>query len=103
MTPDDDVEQALARVRNDRMAATPDDIEALVETMRHEYTPEARQLRDTHALLDEYEAVVHELARQRRDLIDALIGQGWAQVEVAAMLGITRSRISQLTRKDDPN
>lgn len=105
MTPDDDVEQAMARVRDARMAATQEDVEALVTAMqeRYETAPEARRLVVTHDLLDEYEARVQELAATRRHLIDALLGMGWTQTDIATLLGITRSRVNQLTRRDDPN
>lgn len=102
-TPTSAVDDLLDRMRADRMAATRADVEALVETMRHEYTPEARRLHATHELLDDFEARVKELAYVRRTLIADLLEAGWARVEVAAMLGVTRSRISQLMQKDDPN
>lgn len=105
MSEHDLVDELLDRIRwyRSTMASTSASTSVRVRAIRlAQGSPTARRLRATHALLDEYEYRVHELAEARRDLIDALLAEGWNQTEVAAMLGITRSRVSQLMRKRRP-
>lgn len=49
-----------------------------------------------HGLIDEYQEGIAELSRVRRETMEELIGAGMTQIQIADMLGVTRSRISQL-------
>lgn len=46
--------------------------------------------------LAEYQAVAGELSRIRREALEELIAAGRTQTDIAAMLGMTRSRVGQL-------
>ncbi len=52
--------------------------------------------RVVHALIDEYQEGIAELSRIRRETIEELMGSGMTQTQIADMLGMSRSRISQL-------
>ncbi|MEU3273538.1 helix-turn-helix domain-containing protein [Saccharomonospora sp. NPDC006951] len=47
-------------------------------------------------LVDEQQAVMAELSRLRREAIEDLLRSGMTQTDIAKLLGMTRSRISQL-------
>jgi predicted XRE-type DNA-binding protein len=49
-----------------------------------------------HALIDEYQEGIAELSRIRRETIEELMAAGMTQTQIADMLGMSRSRISQL-------
>ncbi len=49
-----------------------------------------------HALIDEYQSAIASLAQLRRDTFDELLASGMTQTDIATLLGVTRSRISQL-------
>lgn len=49
-----------------------------------------------HSLIDQYQDAIGELSRIRRTSIEALLGSGMTQTGVAEMLGLSRSRMSQL-------
>jgi hypothetical protein len=51
-----------------------------------------------HALVGEHTQMASEASRQRREAIETLIAAGMPQVEIAAHLGISRVRVSQLLR-----
>src|SRR4051812_13097468 len=53
--------------------------------------------RAAHALIDEYQEGINELSRIRREAIEVLLSdEGMTQTQVADLLGMSRSRISQL-------
>jgi hypothetical protein len=47
-------------------------------------------------LIEQNQADGHELSRLRRETLSTLLGMGRTQTELAAMLGITRSRVSAM-------
>lgn len=49
-----------------------------------------------HSLIDQYQEAIAELSRVRRLSIEALLDSGMTQTQVAEMLGMSRSRMSQL-------
>lgn len=49
-----------------------------------------------HALIEEYQEGIAELSRIRRETIEDLMTSGMTQTQIADMLGMSRSRISQL-------
>jgi len=49
-----------------------------------------------HKLIDEYQTAVGELSRVRREALDELLSRGMTQVQIADMLDMSRSRVSQL-------
>jgi hypothetical protein len=49
-----------------------------------------------HTLIDQYQDAIAELSRIRRMSIEALLESGMTQTQVAEMLGLSRSRMSQL-------
>lgn len=67
------------------------DVQGLTETP----DPALRARRATE-LIDEYQAVVNELARVRREALEEMISQGMTQTQIAAQIGMTRSRVGQL-------
>lgn len=52
--------------------------------------------RVAHTLIEEYQEGIAELSRIRRDAIEELLSSGMTQTQVADMLSMSRSRISQL-------
>jgi hypothetical protein len=54
------------------------------------------------ALLTECQAAITELARIRREVIDELRKGGMTQAEVAKALGLTRARVSQISKLGPP-
>jgi len=56
-----------------------------------------KRARVVHNLIDEYQEAVNELSRIRRETIEDLLqSHGMSQTQVADMLGMSRSRVSQL-------
>lgn len=49
-----------------------------------------------HSLIDQYQEAIAELSRVRRLSIETLLESGMTQTQVAEMLGMSRSRMSQL-------
>lgn len=49
-----------------------------------------------NALIDDHQAAIAELSRVRRDALEELLAGGMSQTRLADMLGMSRSRISQL-------
>ena len=64
---------------------------------------EAAQIEDpreralvANSLIEDYQEGIAELSRLRREAIDTLLSGGMTQTQVATMLGMSRSRVSQL-------
>ena len=53
-------------------------------------------LREVRAELLEHVKIVRQLAAERRELIQALIAEGFSQADVARELGITRQAIQKM-------
>jgi hypothetical protein len=49
-----------------------------------------------HSLIDQYQEALGELSRVRRASIETLLDSGMTQTQVAEMLGMSRSRVSQV-------
>ena len=47
-------------------------------------------------LIDEHQAAVNELSDLRRDTLRELLASGMSQIAIAELLGMSRSRISQV-------
>jgi DNA-binding NarL/FixJ family response regulator len=54
------------------------------------------QLREVRAELLDHVRIVRQLATERRIQIQALIGQGFSQADVARELGVTRQAIQKM-------
>jgi transcriptional regulator with GAF, ATPase, and Fis domain len=54
------------------------------------------ELRRVRAAAIEHTRAAHELARQRRRLIDALLAEGFSQADLARELGVTRQAIQKM-------
>jgi hypothetical protein len=52
--------------------------------------------RAVNALIDEYQVTMGELSRLRRETLEDLLAAGMTQTHIADLLGMSRSRISQL-------
>lgn len=52
--------------------------------------------RAAHRLIDDYQAVISELSRIRRDALEQLLADGMTQAQIAELLEMSRSRVSQL-------
>jgi hypothetical protein len=52
--------------------------------------------RSAHLLIEEYQSAVNELSRIRRESLEDLLAEGWNQTKLAALLDMSRSRMSQL-------
>jgi hypothetical protein len=52
--------------------------------------------RTAHSLIDDHQKVIADLSRIRRDALEDLLRGGYNQTQLAELLGVTRSRISQL-------
>jgi hypothetical protein len=48
------------------------------------------------ALIDEHQAAIADLSRQRREALDELIASGTTQTQLAQLLGMSKGRVSQL-------
>ncbi|WP_433302294.1 sigma factor-like helix-turn-helix DNA-binding protein [Actinoplanes sp. CA-030573] len=49
-----------------------------------------------HNLIDDYQSAVGELSRLRREALEELLADGMTQTQIAEMLNMSRSRVSQL-------
>lgn len=49
-----------------------------------------------HRLIDDYQAAIGELSRLRRESLEELLAGGMSQVQIADLLDMSRSRVSQL-------
>lgn len=49
-----------------------------------------------HGLIDDYQSAIGELSRLRREALEELLSGGMAQTQIADMLDMSRSRVSQL-------
>ncbi|MEV6601348.1 sigma factor-like helix-turn-helix DNA-binding protein [Actinoplanes sp. NPDC051346] len=49
-----------------------------------------------HALIDDYQSAIGELSRLRREALEELLSSGMSQSQIADMLDMSRSRVSQL-------
>ncbi len=54
--------------------------------------------KEAAGLLDRYQAVVNELSRIRRESVEEMIAAGMSHAQIAEALGVSRGRISQLTK-----
>lgn len=72
-------------------------IEALAEVA----DPGSRA-KQASGLLDEYQAVVGELSRVRREAVEEMISSGMTHSQIAHALGVSRGRVSQLTKAGPP-
>ncbi len=52
--------------------------------------------RIVNGLIDDHQAAVSELSRERREILERLLQAGWTQIRLAEELDISRSRVSQL-------
>lgn len=50
-------------------------------------------------LIDSYQKHVAQLAVVRQQAVDELLAANWTAVEIARLLGITRSRVYQIHRR----
>jgi predicted XRE-type DNA-binding protein len=48
------------------------------------------------ALIDDHQAAIAELSRQRRETLDELLSSGMTQSQIAELLGMSKGRVSQL-------
>ncbi len=65
-----------------------------IETTRHAELFE--DLKKVRAAAIEHARAARELSRQRRDLIDKLLAEGFSQADVARELGVTRQAIQKM-------
>jgi hypothetical protein len=49
-----------------------------------------------HNLIDDYQSAIGELSRLRREALEELLADGMSQTQIADMLNMSRSRVSQL-------
>ncbi|MEV6927420.1 helix-turn-helix transcriptional regulator [Dactylosporangium sp. NPDC051485] len=49
-----------------------------------------------HKLIDDYQSAIGEMSRVRREALEELLSSGMSQVQLAEMLDMSRSRVSQL-------
>jgi DNA-binding XRE family transcriptional regulator len=54
------------------------------------------ELKQVRAAAIEHTRAARELARQRRQLIDALLSEGFSQADLARELGVTRQAIQKM-------
>lgn len=54
------------------------------------------RLKDVRAAAVEHARIAYELARERRQLIDALLAEGFSQADLARELGVTRQAIQKM-------
>jgi DNA-binding XRE family transcriptional regulator len=54
------------------------------------------KLKDVRAAAIEHARIARELARERRQLIDALLAEGFSQTDLARELGVTRQAIQKM-------
>jgi DNA-directed RNA polymerase specialized sigma24 family protein len=54
------------------------------------------ELRQVRAAAIDHARAAQELARQRRQLIDALLAEGFSQADLARELGVTRQAIQKM-------
>lgn len=70
---------------------------ALRDLATVEALPDARgRALTAHKLIDDYQAAIGELSRIRRSALEELLTGEMTQAQVAEMLGMSRSRVSQL-------
>jgi transcriptional regulator with XRE-family HTH domain len=62
----------------------------------------AERAKEAGALLDRYQAALAELSRIRREAVEELIAGGMSHAQIAEALGVSRGRISQLTKAGPP-
>jgi hypothetical protein len=62
----------------------------------------AHRARGALRLLDRYQAAVNELGRIRREAVEEMISTGMSHAQIAEELGVSRGRISQLTKAGPP-
>lgn len=55
-----------------------------------------RRAKAAHDLIEELQATVTDLSRLRRKTFEQLLESGMSQTDIAVLLGISRSRVSQL-------
>ena len=55
------------------------------------------RLKDVRAAALEHARMARELARERRQLIEALMAEGLSQADIARELGVTRQAIQKMT------
>lgn len=65
-----------------------------IETAQHAELFE--DLKKVRAAAIEHARAARQLARQRRDLIDKLLADGFSQADVARELGVTRQAIQKM-------
>lgn len=73
---------------------TPDEVAGIAD-------PQQR-LKVAHTLVDEYTEAIQQLSQIRRAAIRDLMADGIKQAQVAKILGLTSSRVSQLLKADAP-
>ncbi len=73
------------------------DIKALAEV-----PDPTHRAREASELLDRYQAAVNELSRIRREAVEDMISNGMSHAQIADVLGVSRGRISQLTKVGPP-
>jgi DNA-binding XRE family transcriptional regulator len=54
------------------------------------------RLKDVRAAAIEHVRIATRLARERRELIDELIGEGFSQADLARELGVTRQAVQKM-------
>jgi transcriptional regulator with XRE-family HTH domain len=62
----------------------------------------AHRAKEAAGLLDRYQAAVNELSRIRREAVEEMIASGMSHAQIAEALGVSRGRVSQLTKAGPP-
>ena len=62
----------------------------------------ARRAKEAAGLLDRYQAALGELSRIRREAVEEMIAGGMSHSQIAEALGVSRGRVSQLTKAGPP-
>lgn len=60
------------------------------------------ELKQARAAAIEHTLAARELARQRRQMIDALLAEGFSQADLARELGVTRQAIQKMIAVGEP-
>lgn len=61
-------------------------------------TDEVARIKELAHAIEKKEAELAELGSQRRDAVKALREDGWSYARIAEALGVTRSRVQQLSK-----
>lgn len=76
---------------------TDTDLKALADL-----TDAVQRAKQAGGMLDRLQAEVNELSRIRREAVEEMIGRGMSHAQIAEALGVSRGRVSQLTKAGPP-